>query len=398
MTTLLSAALGSLLLFVLTVVVFVLYALALISPLVLLRHRKQKKVAAREGRTWTLKHTLRPIIRRLLLGYLAIHLGFFVWQWCKWNLVDNTHYAAKQYFAAGQVTAAQRKLCTLILHPDNPLLWPLNQLQELEYALGVKYLPDDDGEKGVWRNSWFLYPYTRKGLRPYGTDRKHINPRMVAFLDDVWEIIETLSTRTFADRQMYREYLLTFPLLANNYQLFDAYYLAEKKTGIRDTRIIKHPEYHAREMQLADWLLELEGKWRKEPDVWGKVQSRPKIEAARLMALICLHGNIIHGELMAGRFACDDPLIQRYRELRRRFVGDKTTKGAIERVADKKTREILYEMTVQNYLELFLKYAIQDFCHQPVAGRFWLDKDMKENYFGDIYQQELSVIKEATHE
>lgn len=218
---------------------------------------------------------------------------------------------------------------------------------------------------------------------------------MVALLDEAWLSIETAASKPMADHQMYQEYLFSFAHLANYYQLMDAFYLAEPKTGIRAERIIKHPIYHAREERLFSWLLPLKAQWQQEPEVWAKIQKRPKIDVARLMALIYLQGHMIQADLFKGKFSCADPQIARYRELRRDFAGDGQTPGAIDLIRDKETRDTLYDMTIQNGWDMFMKYVLETYCHQPVCGSYFGGK-VKVGWFVGVFDEELAVIKKET--
>jgi len=97
----------------------------------------------------------------VLIVFLVYHLGFYIQQRQEWMGDDNALLEAKEYFVAGQVLYGFRALLTRFIHPDIVVLWPLNALQEKIFEDGIRLLPKQDGERYVWQQLWFLYPYTR---------------------------------------------------------------------------------------------------------------------------------------------------------------------------------------------------------------------------------------------
>jgi hypothetical protein len=119
-------------------------------------------------RSWSLNFK-----KKVCLFLIAVTISFCFLGYkrnrAEWMNEDNAHYDAKQYFVVGQVVFGMRLLLTTFLHPDNPVLWPLNRLQEWIFLVGSKRLPEGDGERRRWMNKWFAYPYSRKHLDPCGT-------------------------------------------------------------------------------------------------------------------------------------------------------------------------------------------------------------------------------------
>lgn len=115
------------------------------------------KIRKKPGTPGAWKAVFIPKISRRLLIFLgAFFLGYHVLLYAgqreKWMGPENAHLEAKEYWVAGQVLYGTRLMLSRFFYPDYPLLYPLNQLQRAIYNRGVRYLPDNDGEIGVWMN------------------------------------------------------------------------------------------------------------------------------------------------------------------------------------------------------------------------------------------------------
>ncbi len=137
---------------------------------------------------------------------------------------------AKEYFVAGQPLLGLCLILTGPLNPDNPVLQPLHGLQRLIYQQGIKHLPDDDGEIGVWTDLWFHSPYMRRMHDPYGSDKFHPSPTMRHLLDQIYESIEIMATRPFADARVERD-------LALKHLSGAAFYFSLNKGFYEDSRV-----------------------------------------------------------------------------------------------------------------------------------------------------------------
>lgn len=119
-----------------------------------------------------------------------------------WTGEDNANLNAKEYFVAGQPLNGIRQILCKYIHPENPTLLPLNLLQQLIYNQGVRYLPEDDGERGVWDDLWFYRYYIDGMKKPYGTNSYKPSHDMRRLLDRMYQSITIIATQPMADRQM----------------------------------------------------------------------------------------------------------------------------------------------------------------------------------------------------
>ena len=199
----------------------------------------------------------------------AVLVTVYIHQRIEWTGKGSAHPVAREYFVSGQVLAIIRIAGAHVLHPENMLLQPYNGLQRVIYEKGIRYLPKDDGEIGVWTDIWLLYPYSR-GMTlpkvsindPEATKHTHfvagvfqaqqMFPRIISVLDRSWFAIETMSTKPFADKKMKRQYYLNFVRAATYYHIYDGFYTGKYVGGseklFRDALHIKRREL------LLKWL------------------------------------------------------------------------------------------------------------------------------------------------
>jgi hypothetical protein len=144
------------------------YVLVLTPGLLWRRFRSHADDDQPGGRRWRLNFN-----RKVCLFLVAVTISFCLLGYkrnrAEWMNEDNAHYNAKEYFVVGQVVFGMRFLLTTFLHPDNPVLWPLNRLQEWIFQVGSRRLPEGDREIGSWKDKWFVNPYSRRYLDPCGT-------------------------------------------------------------------------------------------------------------------------------------------------------------------------------------------------------------------------------------
>lgn len=324
---------------------------------------------------------LLPEKRRSTIG-VSLMMALFVfsiygYQRFIWMGKDNANYTAKEYFVAGQPLCGVRWVLCTYLNPENPFLEPLNALQRLIHKQGVKYLPEDDGERGVWEDLWFNYPYIKRMHNPYGTDKFKPSPNMRFLLDRIYTDIEIMATKSFADQQMEREYaLINLPRAAFYYSLNSGYY-ADKKVGSYGP-LLQRQEYVRKTENLYRWMTDLRQCWI-DTGIYEQIKiETPKIELTRQLLVIHFGGNLLYASIFEGDFSCKHPLIPAYLAARQDFTDPKSPDYVWGRLhaRQKQQAELLYRMAIDTESVSFIKYILEHYCFLSVPG--------EERYYGDI--------------
>ncbi|ORJ52427.1 hypothetical protein, partial [Geothermobacter hydrogeniphilus] len=336
----------------------------------------------------------------VLIVFFVYHLGFYIQQRQQWMGEDNAHLDAKEYFVAGQVLYGFRALLTRFIHPDIVVLWPLNALQEKIFEDGTKLLPKQDGERYVWQQLWFLYPYTRTLRETWDGDRRKYSPNMVKLLDRCWDSLQGMATRPFADAQMeHEQYYRNFPALAFYYNLNRSQYL-ENANGSART-MAQMPKHIERQQRLIAWLEELRNKWQSDPAMTRVLKKHPLIAVARQEALLSSLYNSLRAVILKKQFRCDHPYVQLYVKTRAEFVGSREHPSPLMRLRNAKQRALHYDSQINWVGARFYKRMLPKYCGIEVAGEEsntefdkFIGWDAKVKR---IFKTEFQLIEEAVH-
>jgi hypothetical protein len=196
-----------------------------------------------------------------------------------------------------------------MFHPDNIILWPYKCLQSVIFNIGVKYLPDKDGERYVWENNWFLYFYTRNLLRPYGVGNEKIEPEMIKLLDRCWAVMEGMSTSFIQDPLMRREYYLSFPSLAGYYDLYQGHYTGKFMNSAYVLR--KTPLLIDRKYKTLEWLDGIYSYWDNTGLIREIKSKYPYVAALRQGIVLDILTELVLTLSLNKEFSCDHPMIKR---------------------------------------------------------------------------------------
>ncbi len=336
----------------------------------------------------------------LLIVFLVYHLFFYIQQRQQWMGDDNAHLEAKEYFVAGQVLYGFRALLSRFIHPDIVVLWPLNTLQEKIYADGVQLLPEKDGERYVWQQLWFLYPYTRTLRETWDGDRRKYSPNMVKLLDRCWDSLQGMATQPFADQQIEQEqYYRNFPTLAFYYNQKRGQYL-ENANGSTTTMAHK-PKYIERQKRLIAWLEELRNKWQADQAMANVLKKHPLIAITRQEALLRSLDNALEAVILQKQFSCAHPYVQLYVKTRIEFVGSQEHPSPLMRLRNAKQRALHYDSQINWVGARFYKRMLPKYCGIEVAGEEsntefdkFIGWDAKVKR---IFKTEIQLIEEAIY-
>lgn len=340
----------------------------------------------------------------LFLLVLAINIPLYVHKRTRWMGEDNAHLSAKEYWVAGQVVFTFRSLYFRIGHPDDTVIQPFTWLQQWIYKKGLQYLPEEDGERGVWTDVWFVYPYSRVFTATMDTANGMYKPApdMMALMDRAWFSLAQQAKFGFADRQMEKEhYFRNFPGQA-------FYYLKNKGflTGcyMGSARLLTNtPRLINRDRQLIIWLEELKKKWGAYPEVQAFVRAHPKIEAIRRLTLQMEAGSLLRASLYAYKFSCDSKEVRDYLKFRSEFLDEGSTNPILLQIVDRDQARTLYRIGVNVKISRFWHYSLNRFCGLRVPGDPILDKferDDSPERIGAVtlFNKEIKILKEICHD
>ena len=353
------------------------------------------------------------LFRKMIVACLVCMLSVYVIQLQKWTGKDNANLEAKQYWVAGQVLNGFRLVLTTFIHPEIPIMVPANLLQQWIYNKGTQYLPANDGETGVWQNSWFHYHYSRLDRSPLYIHIGRPSDLMVKLLDQEWFCLQTMATKPFADSQMKEEhYYRDYVSLALSYSFYKGYY-SGWLTG-SSSRMAQMPEHVQRTKQLSQWLWDLHEKWQKSQKMKTFLQEHPKLEVMYQLVQSLELSALIQGEIYARTFDCNNQSISRYITIRKNFY--ERSPGHLPpylRMKDKKQRDWIYYMIISQTGARSTKYVITHYCGYEVAGKedikiyedSYLSGKMKnmtlaekaEQAAKDNYMDEIKILKEMYH-
>jgi hypothetical protein len=310
----------------------------------------------------------RAVLRSMALLVSIACIFIYTGQRIKWMGKDNANLTAKEYYVAGQSLNAFRGALTTFIHPGIPVMAPLRWLQKLIYSTGAKYLPENDGEMGVWQNQWFHHHYSKKGRKELFIQNSKPTESMRMLVNQWWASLEIMATRPFADKQMEEEhYYLDYPSLALSYRLNKGYFAYHYAGSQHSLALI--PKHVERARLLSGWLWALQGKWRKSAKTMAFIKKHPKLEA---MYLYVLQAELIHyqqGLINQHQFTCDNIAVRRYVAARQQFIKPASGRPAYLRMKSYAQARRLYRWSVDGGQARSMRYVLRHYCGMEVVGK-----------------------------
>lgn len=370
--------------------------LPLVQQVVAVFKPKQKSPDWPLSFLWLFQRRHRKSLYRVAACVVLFYVGIYTHQRLVWMGDDNANLVAKEYFVAGQPLAGVRQVLCEFFNPENPVLVPLNCLQEMIYQRGIRYLPEGDGERGVWDDLWFYILYSKRMQKPYGTYSLQPSYGMRKLLDRMYASIQLVATHPMADKQMEREKgFSSFAWMVFYFAMNKGYY-ADSRYGSRKP-LLKQEKYVSQVGSLYQWSKELREKWRAE-GMYSKIKrSYPKLEVVRQTTTIHLCGDLLYAAIFTNTFCCDHPLIPEYLAARRDFTDPHSSDYVWKRLYNRQSKqaEHYYSIAIDSYAASFNKYILENYCALEVPG--------KEKFYGKIdkefsSKQRIPTIKSVFHE
>ncbi len=352
---------------------------------------------------WILKLLQSKIPLYVLLLILSVNISIYLKQRVEWMGDDNGNLTAKEYWVAGQVVYGYRNIyCLAKNHPEDWFIRPFNWLQQWIFHKGSQYLPENDGELGVWEDIWFIYPYSRGFHNTKGVNGYKPSPRMIALVERCWASLKKQATGEWADCQMKEQhYFRNFPGQAFYYASKEAFLTGKFVGG--GILLAQNKDFLNRDRRLLEWLGELKEKWQTSPRTMEFIHQHPKVEAFRQLIRQMEAGRLVRGSIHSKEFSCESPEVKQYLAQRKEFVGDEKTPSAVQRMAEKAQARRMYNIGVNMVSSRFLSYALDRFCGIQTAGEEDMKKytgssipiqDFREMEMKNLFGEEIKILEE----
>lgn len=282
----------------------------------------------------------------------------------EWIGEDNRHYIAKEYWVSGQVIYLHRKLLGLYLHPENPLIYPYTLLQKAVYHVGVRFLPESDGERYVWMNHWFLYPYAHKLERPYFVGDHKAEPEMVELLDTCWFTMRGIASMECSDSRIQQLGELGLPGLASYYSLYLGHYTGPLLGAGKKVR--KDPVLRSKLYDTLRWIDNVKSDW-VESGYFDEVKNHyPSVAAIQQAAVMNILQNLSLSLVMNEEFRCNHPLIERLYEEYQDAMSDDPSKNMFlnYKKTDSKQARLFYRTAIYTTIGSSGYYILHHVCRR----------------------------------
>lgn len=299
----------------------------------------------------------------LLLIFIGGNISFYLKNRYHWINSEHTNLKAKEYFVLGNMVFFYRKILNIFVEVDNPIMYPLNNLQENIYNKGIKYLPKNDAEIAIWKYKFFLYFYSRKDYTPdkHLNNSKEMSPKRVKVLDDMYWAIETLATQSISDSEMNQMKYKIFPLIVSYYEMLQGNYFGSKSGYYRIQALMKNKKYQQRVIAIINWLVIFKKELDDDVTLKKEIEKyHPAIVTSYYLALISSIETIFIYEMENKTLKCDNQYIDLYINNRREVYGDGKTSPLFK--LKKGQSQVLYNMIFQTEVTKILVYEFHKKC------------------------------------
>lgn len=281
------------------------------------------------------------------------------------NTTDkNKHLSAKNYFAVGETANTYKMMALNILHPDFPLLLPLELFQRLVYFHGTFLLPKNDDEKYLWQQLWFYNPYTISQTPPWDYHGKPISPiynnsHFSKVYNNYMIALEKVMDGNISDRKLFYDVVprdissnLEFAVI---FQMYEDGLRYTGEAGIhiaRDEKYQKQTDNFYRYSKIAQ-------KWWDDKVIPKGIRDIPTQKLTFLEAKLTISDNKLFEQLMMNVTTCDNAYIDDYLQSRQDFA------DAITPEYDKR-----FSMMLNTYTSMFYNYLLPKYCTKdfPIAS------------------------------
>ena len=310
------------------------------------------------------KSTKKKYILLLLLAiFIGGNISFYFQERAKWIYNGQPYPKAKEYYVLGNMVFFYRKMLNIFVEVDNPIMSPLNTLQESIHNKGIKYLPENDAEIAVWRYKFFLYFYTRKNYLPdkHLSNSKEISKKRVKVLDDMYWAIETLATKKIADEEINRMKYKVFPLIVSYYALSHAYYFGSEPSYSLMKALMQSEIHMQRVEKIIDWLVIFKDEWSNDLTLYKEIEKKhPEAVTSHYLALISFIETVLDKEINNKTITCSNPYIGLYARSRKEVYGDGKS-SALFRLKGNQGG-VLYQMIFQRQISKTIVYELHERC------------------------------------
>lgn len=340
----------------------------------------------------------RQLFGLILIFIIASNIIFYFNERSHWINNNHAHLKAKEYYILGNMVFFYRKMLNLFVKVDNPIMHPLNKLQVAIYNKGISYIPEDDGERAVWKNKFELYFYGRGFYLPNDKSPETIDaisPLRVQILDDTYNVIESLATKPIADKEMNEMRYKIFPLVAAYYVTKQFYYFGNEAHYSQGIRLINDTEKIERNKKIVHWLNELRNAWDSDKGSWmlrDMKTKEPQIEMFYYKGLISATEKILTRQLADLEFSCNGYYTELYAKKRKEFIEFLSArKGKIR----KDQIKIMYGMTYGGERAKTYSYLLNAKCgiapDEGYPDDDWIKKALEEGFgeMGDLMEKSI---------
>ncbi len=306
----------------------------------------------------------------VIFGILFIlSMTIFVQNLLKYTTPQNKNIQAKYYFAVGQTANSFKLIALNILHPDFPLLLPIEWFQKLVYLHGTSLLPKKDDEKYLWEQLWFYNPYTITLTPPWGVRARLDTPlynsvHFSKIYNGYMQTLEKIMDGNISDRKLFYEVMprdissdLEFAAV------FQMYEDGLRYTGKAGIHIVQDEKYQKQTANLYRYS-KIAQKWWDEKIVPKQIKDIKTQRLTFLEAKLIISDNKLFEQLMEHITTCKNPIIDEYLQDRQNLYNELTPQYK------KRFSRMLRTYTSMFYNYLFTKYCNKKFPAPPNRGGY----------------------------
>lgn len=280
--------------------------------------------------TFSLFRPLRFFTRKrvlILLGLcLQLTVGLYLFERFRWFSEQTVYRQAREYMVTAMVLRDFRVMGARVKVPEHWIWKPLVWLQEEVMSRGMVYIPETDGERGIWEYYGTLAPYISRMHRPYSQD-------VYSLINSSRQVLRDLATKPMADQELVdKDRYLLFSLSIFYYQyIFNGQYTVVPSPDSYHKGYYKDPQEYHYLQQLVDWSVLLEKEWSNHPQVGEYMQSHPRMELSHIVGVCRLLHEILEYKIQNILFSCDDRYLDLYYHYRRWYEGKGSPRWKVPR-------------------------------------------------------------------